>query len=234
MIKFENQLFNFFFYQFLIGIILSAIIITICSWYFTNEYIDKKTGDNLVDFGKKYLKMSINSVNDLVITNILKIQICLNELINYYIKIATQLNSYNSTLNRVINEDYLKCALDLNESYNEHNEETNYIAFWILDSKTHQKDLKQKPILENQLIAFSNIMPNIFSTFYSTNSTLKDFYFFFESSDVFISFPLIYYYQNGIMSEIINYPDNPVWCLDENGEAYTTFKVKPFSDPSGK
>ena len=226
MIKFENQLFNFFFYQFLVGIILSAIIISVFSVYFTKDYIDEKTKDNLVDFGKKYLKTSINSVNDLAVTNILKIQICLNELINYYIKIATQLNSNNSTINRIINEDYLKCGLDLDESYNEHNKETNYIAFWILDSKTHQKDLKQKPILENQLIAFSNMMPNIFSTFYSTNSTSKNFYFYFESSEVFITFPLIYYYQNGIMEVMINYPSNQAWCLDENGEIYTVYKVK--------
>ena len=224
--KFENQLFHFFFYPFLIGVILSFIIICFCFVYFSNDYIDKETGDNLVNFGKEYLKININSINNLVTTNLLKMQICLNELIAFYEKMAKQLKSGNPGINRKINDEYFKCVLDLDENMSEEDEESLYIAYWFIDLTIRQKNLVPNSMLENQLIAFSNILPSLFATFYSTNSTSKNFYFYFESTDVFISFPLVYDYQNGFMSEIADFQDNEVWCTDENGDIYTVYKVR--------
>ena len=197
--RLENQFFHFFFYPFLIGVIISGITIIVCSSIFTDNYIDKITGINLVDIGKEYSKSNINSAIDLV---------------------------SSTDINRNINDNYLKCVLDLNESFNENNIKTSFMAYWLLDLETNLYSLKSNSNEENQLITFSNMMRNIFSIFYSTNSTLKIIYSYFESTDLYISFPLIYEYQNGFINEIINYTDNPFWCTDEKGEIYKIYKTK--------
>ena len=40
--KLEDQFFHFFFYPFLIGVAFSAIIVILCSYIFTDSYLDKK------------------------------------------------------------------------------------------------------------------------------------------------------------------------------------------------
>ena len=56
--------------------------------------------------------------------------------------------------------------------------------------------------------------------------TSKNFYFYFESTELFISFPLIYDIKNGFISEIINFTTNQVWCTDEKGEIYSYYRTK--------
>ena len=224
--RLENQFFHFFFYPFLIGVIISGITIIVCSSIFTDNYIDKITGINLVDIGKEYSKSNINSAIDLVSSTLYKVQISLNELVITYVKIANLLKKNSTDINRNINDNYLKCVLDLNESFNENNIKTSFMAYWLLDLETNLYSLKSNSNEENQLITFSNMMRNIFSIFYSTNSTLKIIYSYFESTDLYISFPLIYEYQNGFINEIINYTDNPFWCTDEKGEIYKIYKTR--------
>ena len=89
--RLENQFFHFFFYPFLIGVIISGITIIVCSSIFTDNYIDKITGINLVDIGKEYSKSNINSAIDLVSSTLYKVQISLNELVITYVKIANLL-----------------------------------------------------------------------------------------------------------------------------------------------
>ena len=225
--KLEQQFFHFFFYPFLIGVSFSAIIIITCSIIFTNGYIDKITGNNMVELGKEYSKININSVNEIISTTLLKIQLSLNELVILYEKLAKSLKSNNpKIISRYINDNFLKCVLDLNESFNEDNNQTYNIAYWILNLETNLTSLKPNSTEENQLIAFSSMMQNVFITFYSTNFTSKNFYLYFESTELYISFPLIYDLKNGFMSEILNYTKNPVWCTDEKGEVYTIYKSK--------
>ena len=228
--KLENELFHFFFYPFFIGLVLSAVTIIVCSIIFSHDYLDIKTVNNIVDLGKEYTKININSANALVSSTLLKIQLCTNELIIYYQDLAKKIISSNDKqipdLNRKIDDDYLKCVLDLNESFNEHNPQTVYMAFWFLDLETNIDKLKPNSIEENQLIVLSNMMKNIFSTFYSTNSTMQTFYFYFESTELMMLFPLIYYYREGFISIFTNYTNNPVWCTDEKGEILTIYKMK--------
>ena len=86
--KLEDQFFHSFFHPFIAGVILSAAIVIFSSLSFTNNYIDKGTGDNLIDLEKKYAKANLNSVNIIISTQLLKIQADLNEIINYYINLA--------------------------------------------------------------------------------------------------------------------------------------------------
>ena len=224
--KFENQLFHFFFYPFLIGILLSALIIISCSVIFTTDYIDKITGDNIIELGKDYSKINIDSINTIIISKILKIQLGLNELALNYEKISKKVISGDPNLNTFIDDNFLKCALHLDNTFNEQNEETYYMAYWFKDMETNLSDIKPNSYEENQLISFSNMIKNIFSNYYSSNMTSANFYFYFESTELYISFPLIYDFKNGFMSEIYNYTDNPAWCTDEKGEIYTIYKTK--------
>ena len=115
--KLESKFFQSFFFPFLLGVVLSAIAVISTSIIFTNNYIDKVTGQNLIELGKKYSKKNIDSPNVIVSTTLLKLQANLNELISNYQKIAKKINSDNPYLNRQINEDFLKCVLDINKTY---------------------------------------------------------------------------------------------------------------------
>ena len=180
--KLENQFFHSFFYPFLIGVLLSATTIIVSSRIFTNNYIDRITGINLLELGKEYSKININSINELINSILLKVQISLNEIILHYQHTANLIKSQSLNMNRYIDDNYLIGVLDLNETFDENNENTYYMAYWHLDSETNLAKLKPNSFEKNQLITISNIMKNIFSTFYSTNSTSRTFYFYFEST----------------------------------------------------
>ena len=80
--KLESQFITSFFYPFIIGVILSATIVIISSLIFTNNYIDKGTGKNIIEFEKEFSKINLNSINVIISTQLLKVQSILNE-INY-------------------------------------------------------------------------------------------------------------------------------------------------------
>ena len=206
--------------------ILSIVIVINNSWNFTGDYFDKKTGKNIIDLIKDFSKININSINDIISTHLLKIQLSLSELIIYYQNVANKLKTNNKELYRIINEDFLKCVLDLNESINKKDENAANIAFWFLDDKTNLANLKENSTEQNQLIAISNMIQNFYSTYYASNSSSKNIYLYFESTELFINFPLLYAIENGFIFEIANKTNNQVWCTDENGEIYTTYKVK--------
>ena len=180
----------------------------------------------MVELGKEYSKINFNSVNEIVSTTLLKMQLGLNELVLLYQKLAKRLKSNTEIINRFVNENFLKCVLDLNESFYKNNNQSYYIGYWLLDSETNLTNLKANSNEENQLIAYSNMMRNIFSTYYATNFTSKNYYIYFESTELFISFPIINDIRNGFISEITNFTKNPVWCTDENGEVYKIYKTK--------
>ena len=224
--KLEDQFFHFFFYPFLLGVALSAIIIIVCPVIFTNDYIDKITGNNLIELGKEYSEIKIYSIKELLSTNLLKMQLSLSELLLLYQKLANKLKANNTNLDRKINEEFLVSVLDLNETLNETFNQSYNMAYWILDLETNLEKLKPGSIEENQLIAFSKMMQNVYSVFYSANYTGTNFYFYFESNELYISFPLIYDIKNEFIKEITNYTTNPVWCTDEKGDVYTYYKMK--------
>ena len=222
----EKQFFRNFFLFFLIGLTLSVIILITISLYFTGNYLDKKSSDNLVELIKDYSKININSINDIVSTLLLKMQISLSELIISYQNIANKLISNNTNLTRVINNDFLICIDDVNETYNINNTKTDGIAIWFIDEKTNLTNLKDNSTEQNQLIAISNIIQNIYSTFYANNANAKNFYFYFEITELFVAFPLLYYLEDDLIPALINFTNNPVWCTDKNGEKYTIYKAR--------
>ena len=163
---------------------MSAAMVLLSSVIFTNNYIDQGTGDNIIELEKKYAKVNLNSVNIIITTNLLKLQASLNEIINYYKNLANVLKQ-NISLVYDIDEENFKSVVDLfnNKSILEENKERlRYIGSWFFDSEKNLEKIKKYNNTEilGQLKAFSTMLPNIFSTFSSTNSTTITFYFYFN------------------------------------------------------
>ena len=52
------------------------------------------------------------------------------------------------------------------------------------------------------------------------------FYFIFEDTEVFITFPYKYYWKIDSVSSFLNYDSNPSWCTDKNGNIINYYKYK--------
>ena len=225
--KLMQHIYSSFFYIFLLGIILNFISIIIFSIFFTNKYIDKITGENIIQLEKKISKINLNSINVLITTSLAKIQSSLNELIIAYQKSARIIKEGKNIKYNISNK-FFKGLLDLTPDFLEQNlNNLEYIAYWVIDEYTNETNLKSNSIEEKQIYAFSNIIQNLFTTFTATNSSSICYYFYFDASELFISYPLIYDYESEFLEVILNYEeDNPRWCTDENGQVYKTYKAK--------
>ena len=199
------------------------IVVTAFLYIFTNNYYDKRTAQNIVDLEKKYSKININSINTLVSTTLLKAQASLNEQIIFYQKLA---NKTEDIIDYKINE-YLKCLLDLDEDFLRQNEKyLKYMAFWFLDNNTKEENLSNNDTIKLQLIAYSNILQNVYSTLASTKSSVEAYTFFFEKSDLVINFPIDYYYSHNFLELFRMFTINPPWCLDSEGKPLRIYKFK--------
>ena len=216
--KLEEKFFNSFFYPFLIGVLLNMIIVTIFLYIFTNNYLDKRTAQNIIDLEKKSAKININSVNTLITTALLKVQASLNEEIVFYQKLANRTNDiidYNIS-------DYLACTLEFNGPFMKKNKDKfKYMGLWFVDEKTREENLTINDPKRLQLIAFSNILPNVYSALESIKSNVEMITFFFEKTELLVAFPLDPNY-----SSYHRKLKNPSWCLDSKGKLYRTFKFK--------
>ena len=202
---------------------MSMITVTYFLSKYTQNYIDKRTGKNVVDLEKEYAKININSVNKILTTSLLKIQMSLNEQILYYQKLANRTKDLTS---QKIN-DYLKCLLDIDDEYILKNRNKfKYEGFWFIDNNTTYESLQDNSITKLQLIIFSNIIQNVYTTLEATNTLVPYFYFMFDKTDLFINFPIEYDYILDNLNVYTNFEDNPAWCIDSNGEVYKTYKFK--------
>ena len=221
--RLEDKFFNSFFYPFLVGVLLSMIIVTIFLSVYTNNFLDRKTGQNIIDLEKKYAKINLNSVNALLTTTLLKIQASINEHILYYQKLASKIQNIK---NYEINS-FLKCIANLNDSfYQENKDNLKYMGFWYLDNNITEESFTDDSIEKLQLIVFSNILQNIFSTYSATKSAVKSYFFIFEKTNILAAFPLNYYYDNNFINEFKNFSNNPVFCCDNKGVIYNYYKFK--------
>ena len=223
--KLENKFFHVFFFQFLIGIILSSLIVLIFLVLFTNSNYDKRTSQNVIKIKKQNSKIVINSVNVLLTTEFMKLQSGLNELAIYYQKKANDLLNLNK--NQTLNNTFLKCVLNLADDfcYNLPNG-TEYMALWILDKETTEEKLNEKIDVKNELISFSNIIENLESILETTKPDTSFYFFYFDITELYLGFPLKFECQDNF----INFLKNPIYegttCIDEKGDFYKTFKMK--------
>ena len=204
--KLKDKFFKAFFYPFLLGVLLSMAIVIVFLSVFTNNYLDKRTGENIVELEKKYAKMTINSVNALLSTILLKVQASLNEQVLFYQKLARKVNNLNS-LNP---NPFLRSAVDIDDSiYEKEKGNFKYMGFWFIDNYTTKDNFTKDNLEMKQLVVYSNILQNVYATLAATKSLVLSYYFIFDKTDLFIAFPLEYFYLSGYIDEFKNYHYNP-------------------------
>ena len=225
--KLEDKFFNSFFYPFLVAVFLSTIIVTTFLGIFTNNTYDKRTSENIINLEKEYAKIILNSVNVIITTKILKLQASLNEIINFYEKIANDL--LRNPNSHKLQKKYLKCAVNIDKDYcNTTDDLIDYMADWVLDNETTEDNLDQaKTEVRLQLTAFSNVIPNIYGILQATLPDAYVYYFYFEDTDLYSSYPLgddCYYNNFAYRMGHFNYTQTT--CVNDKGEFYTVYKVQ--------
>lgn len=193
---------------------------------FTNINIEQRTKENIINLEKKYAKKIIGQINIFVTTKFLLFQASLNEMIISYQNAANKLLKSNEDIE--LNNEYLKCLLNIDyDCYNDLDDYT-FKAFWLLDETTTETELDDKKEVKQQLIAYSHIISNVNSALEATLPNIYTYYFFFDANDLFISCPLtdaciydfVYYFRNP------NYESVPDQCLNEKGLFQQACKVK--------
>ena len=226
--KLEDKFFNTFFYPFLISVISSTLIVILFVGIFTNTHLDKKTNSNMINLGYKFSKININSANLLVTTVLLKIQASLNEQILFYQKMSKKMLDTNIS-ELTLHNEYFKCIFDYNDSYiNSELKNLQYMAFWHSTRNiTNYNDIKDN-ITKKQLISFSNMMQNLYSTLaaFPKDNSVYVYFFIFDQTDLFIAYPISYYKEYGYLNVYKDYKGNAFWCINEEGKVFDVYNAK--------
>ena len=107
------------------------------------------------------------------------------------------------------------------------------MAVWLLDEETNENSLYDESNEEvlQQLIAYSNIIPNIDSIYQASQPEVLCYYFHFEKNELYTSYPLssdceselIYFAENASEEEV---EEDFTTCLNDEGEYYEVYKIK--------
>ena len=225
--KLEEKFFQVFFYQFLVSIILCILAVSLILYCFTNNNIDRSTKDFLIKLSKKNVRNIINTAKIIIKTKIQKFQSGFNELILFYQKIAKKLLDSNSD-DLEFNDYYIKNLLTLDIEYycDILYNETKRKAFWFSDESTTENDLDEKLEIKYQLMALSNIIPNLDSIVETTKPYSYAYFFYFEKNELYISYPI----SDGCDSNYLYYMIDPYYtgssCINNEGEYYEVYKLK--------
>jgi hypothetical protein len=158
-------------------------------------------------------------------TKFLKIQSSLNELIHFYQSTAKKL--LTSKKNHKLDTTYLKCVLDVDDDYCDKNwDDVANIAYWLVDKETNEDSLANNRQLNLQLIAYSNIIQNLDAIHETTYPVTYCYYFYFEQTELYTSYPLINDCGYGFLDRVKDYNYKNTGCLKETGEYYDVYKVK--------
>ena len=218
--KLENKFFNAFFYPFLIGIALSILIVAIILWYYSNDYLDKHTAQDIFNLEKKYAIININSINILLSNALLKIQVGLHEQLVLYNNIASKITDRSKSS---IGKDVYN-IIDIENQVVE--DRINYASMWFVN-KTHINIPTDKESdLYQQISIFSQLTQSLYSVYYSMNDILLNIYFLFEETNLFIAFPYTYFKSINALDQYAKFDDNPTWCTDEKGNIIDYYKFR--------
>ena len=217
--KLEDKFFNAFFYPFLIGIVISIIIVAVILSNYSNDFLDKRSAQDIYEMEKKYAKININSINILLSNILLKVQVGLQEQLTFYQKIAKMADRPKSS----IGKDVYNC-INLSKQSIEQGRE-DYASIWFVDRDTVNVNDPNKPLFQ-QISIFSQLTQSLYSVYYSMNDILLNIYFLFEDTDLFIAYPYLYFEKQKQIPQIIEFKSNPTWCTDEKGNIINYYKFK--------
>ena len=226
--KLENIFFNSFFYTFLIGVILSFLIVIIFIFLFANSFYDNRMTQKIVELESQYAKSKIKQANINVLSILLKVQASANEQILFYQKMA------NKTKDKDIDkltyhDDNFKVVYDYNKDFLKKNEKNlTYMGFWYIDDSIENFDSINDNRTKKQIISFSHILHNLYSTSVSlaNNNSIYKFYYYFEDTNLLLSFPISYDYSFEYLGIYRNFEYNAAWCIKENGTRHHIYVVR--------
>ena len=225
--KLEDKFFKSFFFLFFAGIFINTLVVVVFLGVFTNNFFNKRVINDIINIKKKYSKTNINSVNVLLATTIQKVQAGLNENILMYQRLSNKLLEKNETLE--LKDSNMKCALNISfyACFFEYDDTSNY-AIWVLDEQTTEDNLNSREDAKKQLIAFSNIIPNMKASLEATKPNSHGYSFYFEQNELYIFFPVIDLCDTVSIFEIISPPYSHYRkrCVDNDGELYFVYKFK--------
>ena len=227
--KLEKHFFNAFFYPFLFGIVSSIIIVFSILFYYSTDYLDKKSAEDIYNIEKKNAFININSVNILLSNILLKVQVGLQEQITFYEDITSNITDENREDSKangyVINLQYI-----LNNNFINNFKNIDYLSFWFLDNKTldldDTKPEVKKSDLYQQIAVFSQLTQSLYSIHMSMEDILLNIYFLSEGTNVFIGYPFKYFYGSNTINDFYDYKHNPSWCTDKDGKLIMHYKFQ--------
>ena len=115
-----------------------------------------------------------------------------------------------NNLNSLNPNPFLRSAVDIDDSiYEKEKGNFKYMGFWFIDNYTTKDNFTKDNLEMKQLVVYSNILQNVYATLAATKSLVLNYYFIFDKTDLFIAFPLEYFYLNGYIDEFKNYHYNP-------------------------
>ena len=217
--KLEDKFFKAFFYPFLIGIMISIIIVAVILSYYSNDYLDKKSAQDIYTMEKKYATININSVNILLSNAILKIEVGLHEQLSFYKTIASKITDRSKSS---IGQDVYN-ILSIKDK--ELNERIEYASVWFVDRNTSEVTDKESNLYQ-QISIFSQLTQSLYSVYYSMNDILLNIYFLFEDTNLFISYPYTYFKDSNDLSAFETVETNPTWCTDDKGNIIDYYKFR--------
>ena len=225
--KLEDKIIKSFFYPFLVAIFLNSLIIILFLLLFSNSHVDKRTIQNIINLESKYYQVNIKSANTILTLILSKIQTSLNEQILLYQRIANKVK--NISLDSLhLYDDLFKCVFDFDEEFYEKNKEyLEYMGYWYINDKTKKFEDIDNNKTKKQIISFSNIMQNLYSAYSASSRSYSnlDYFFYFEETNLYLSFPVLYDYMNDILDTFKEF-NNPYWCTNEEGKVYTIYNLK--------
>ena len=224
--KLEKKFFNSFFYPFVISVTLCSLLVTIFLGSFTNTYYDDRTRNNIINTEKKYSIIKIKSAISLLTTTFQKIQSGLNENILSYQRMAKKLLKSNE--NHILNTNLMKCLKNLTFFHCIFIfGDPAKIAVWIQEDDLAQKNVQTKPDVNLELLAFSNILQNIDAVTEALTPNIYYFFFYFEKTELYISYPLRNLCTSGQFYRMkLSYASNKTQCIDDKGQYYKIYKLK--------
>ena len=223
-----QKFFNNLFYPFFIGITITIVFVIVMININTFNTIDQKTSQNIISIEKKHSEININTITIILLNDLLKIQLGMQQQILLYEEIAKKVNN-SDIVNKTI-QDYLYNYYDLKEMNltdinlnssikDAFRNKTDFFSSWFVDQYTRNNNLTDTTTdLYKQLLIYSYLIQSIYS-FRTSIDIVTRISFYFESTNLYITFP---YDEHRILNNTEKLP----WCTDENGNIYNVFNFK--------
>ena len=221
--KLESIFIKTFCFPFLLVLIITIILITVMLDKYTLYHSDILTSNEILKIENSFSNSLMNTVNLILLNDLLKFVSRLQQIVTYYQTIATKINTENISLS------LLNYIMSFNISQNidlESNSDIkDFYTGWFIDQYTSEKNLTNKTTnFYKQISIVSNLIQSLYTFKKSFKNIITSIYFVFEDTNLFIQHPLISGIQSGFYNRSLNLESNPSWCTDENGDIYKIYR----------